>query len=151
MILIFYRTKKAHARAQLIKIMNKKLESDSPSNAADCSASSEGKTEPASRLVWWLARMASLQSYPRPDIKIGDTVVESSHLLGLCRHRIGLHSALGELVAIEGEWPYPKRFLIRSFDPTVGETWWANARVELVEQNEKRLASADKKLTNHEK
>jgi hypothetical protein len=99
------------------------------------SASSEAKTEPASRHVWWLARLAMLQSYPRPQIQIGDTVVESTHLLGLARHRLGLHSALGELIAIEGEWPYPERYLIRSFDPTVGETWWFNARVELVEQN----------------
>ena len=78
--------------------------------------------------------MAMLQSYPRQPIHLGDTVVESSHLLGLARHRLGLHSALGELVEIEGEWPYPKRFLIRSFDPSVGETWWSNASVELVEK-----------------
>jgi hypothetical protein len=104
-------------------------------DGAPCSASSEPKEEPASRIVWWLARMAMLQPYPRPKIKIGDTVVESSHLLGLARHRLGLHSALGELVEIEGEWPYPKRYLIRSFDPVVGETWWSNAKVELVEQN----------------
>lgn len=96
------------------------------------------KTETASRWVWWIANMAMNQPYPRKDPKVGDIVVEVTHLMGLTRARLGRHSAIGELLEIDesgGEWN--KRYLIRSADPAEGDNWWGNARIEVVESKSK--------------
>lgn len=92
------------------------------------------KTQTASRSVWWIIRLAMNLPYPRPVPKVGDTVVETTHCLGLARHRLGLHKALGELLAVEkGEYG-GERYLIKSFDPAEGETWWENAMIVRVEE-----------------
>lgn len=76
------------------------------------------------------------QPYPRAVPKVGDTVVETTHLLGLARHRLGLHKALGTLIEIDASGgEYGKRYLIKSHDPEEGETWWSNALVVVVEEN----------------
>ena len=93
------------------------------------------KTQPASKLVWWIARLASLRvpyngKIPKP--KVGDIVVEVTHIAGLAKHQLGLHSAIGELLEIgEDEHKSPK-YLIKSFDSNVGNTWWSNAYIAVV-------------------
>lgn len=78
------------------------------------------------------------QPYPRAVPKVGDTVVETTHLIGLARHRLGLHKALGTLIEIdESGGEYGKRYLIKSHDPEEGETWWSNAMIVVVEENVK--------------
>lgn len=76
-------------------------------SSASCSAFVQvlrrGDTEPqwASKLVWWLASLASAppREYRKP--KIGDIVVETTHRLGMARQKLGLIDAVGKLVRIE--------------------------------------------------
>ena len=100
--------------------------------AAICSA--ERDTTTASRWVWWIASLAMERPYPRREPKVGDTVVEVTHLCGLARHRLGLHTAIGELLEIR-RGKYGLEYLIKSADPNEGETWWENARIEVIEPN----------------
>lgn len=92
-------------------------------------------TETASRWVWWIAELAMKQPHPRPTAKVGDIVVEVTHLIGLAHHQLGRHKAIGELLEIEEGGKYGTRYLIKSADPNEGETWWENCRIEVIEQS----------------
>lgn len=87
-----------------------------------------GETEPqyASRLVWWIAHLAD---WTKP-VKVGDTVVEVTHRMGLARHQLGLHSALGELLKIEEERE-GTTYTIRDIEGQ--ERRWTNCKMCLVE------------------
>jgi len=87
-----------------------------------------GETEPqyASRLVWWIAGLAD---WTKP-VKVGDTVVEVTHRLGLARKQLGLHSALGELLKIE-ETPEGVTYTLRDIEGI--ERRWTNAKMCVVE------------------
>lgn len=102
--------------------------------AATCSAERDTKT--VSRWVWWIASLAMERPYPRREPQVGDTVVEVTHLIGLARHRLGLHQAIGELLEIR-RGKFGPEYLIKSADPAEGETWWENARIEVIEPNAK--------------
>lgn len=73
-----------------------------------------GAPESASRLVWWLARMALKQMGLQERPKVGDTVVEVTHLLGLAKHQLGLVSAVGELIKIEKDEQRGTLYTIRT-------------------------------------
>ena len=89
-----------------------------------------GETEPqyASRLVWWVA---SLADWTKP-VKVGDTVVEVTHRLGLARKQLGLHSAIGELLKIE-ETPEGVTYTLRDIEGI--ERRWTNAKMCVVESS----------------
>ena len=89
-----------------------------------------GETEPqyASRLVWWIAGLAD---WTKP-VKVGDTVVEVTHRLGLARKQLGLHSAIGELLKIE-ETPEGVTYTIRDIEGK--EQRWTNAKMCVVESS----------------
>ncbi len=89
-----------------------------------------GETEPqyASRLVWWIAGLAD---WTKP-VKVGDTVVEVTHRMGLARKQLGLHSALGELLKIE-ETPEGVTYTIRDIEGK--EQRWTNAKMCVVESS----------------
>ncbi len=100
---------------------------------APCSASvvqvvRRGEADPqyASRLVWWIAHLAD---WTKP-VKVGDTVVEVTHRIGLARHQLGLHSALGELLKIE-EGREGTTYTIRDIEGQ--ERRWTNCKMCLVE------------------
>ena len=95
-----------------------------------------GETETASPLVWWLARLAMRQMGRQPRPEVGDTVVEITHLLGLARHRLGLLSAVGELVKVEADEHQMPIYTIRG--PEGKETRWSNAEIVTIDRpNEK--------------
>jgi len=94
-----------------------------------------GETEPqyASRLVWWIAGLAD---WTKP-VKVGDTVVEVTHRLGMARKQLGLHSAIGELLKIE-ETPEGVTYTIRDIE---GEDQrWTNAKMCVVESSSPNVA-----------
>lgn len=89
-----------------------------------------GETEPqyASRLVWWVAGLAD---WTKP-VKVGDTVVEVTHRMGMARKQLGLHSALGELLKIE-ETPEGVTYTLRDIEGI--ERRWTNAKMCVVESS----------------
>ncbi len=90
-----------------------------------------GPPETASRLVWWLAKMAMQQMGRQPEPKIGDTVIEVTHLMGLARKRLGLLSAVGELIAIENDEQRGTLYTIRTLEGK--EQRWENAELVTIE------------------
>jgi len=87
--------------------------------------------ELASPLVLWIVRLA-LVRYPFLKPEIGDIVVEHTHVLGLCKHRLGLLSAIGELVKIEETKERGKVFTIKTLQGK--EIRWENAALLVVEK-----------------
>lgn len=84
--------------------------------------------EYASRLIWWIVGLAD---WTKP-VKVGDIVVEATHLMGLARKKLGLHSALGELLKIE-ETQEGKVYTLRDVEGI--ERRWTNAKMCLVESS----------------
>lgn len=91
-------------------------------------------TETASRWVWLIAILAMKLPYPREKPRVGDIVVETTHLFSLAQHRIGLHKAVGELLEIDKDKNGQPAYLIKSIDPYVGKTWWVNADITVIER-----------------
>jgi hypothetical protein len=91
-----------------------------------------GETETASPLVWWLARLALRQMGRQPRPEVGDTVVEVTHLMGLARHRLGLLSAVGELVKVEADEHQMPIYTIRGLEGK--ETRWSNAEIVTIDR-----------------
>ena len=109
------------------------------------SVKTNGKTETASRLVWWIARLALHQKGHIEPAKVGDMVVEVTHLMGLARHQLGLLTAVGELVAIEddsGVNHTGKIYAIKGLDGKV--TRWGNADVVAIERAPTKTPDLDK-------
>jgi hypothetical protein len=97
-----------------------------------------GPAENASPLVWWIGRMAMKARYE--DVcnpQVGDIVVETSHLMGMCRHRLGLMSALGELLKIEKIEGEGEVYTIQTVEGI--EQRWENAIVYVVERAKKKV------------
>lgn len=92
-----------------------------------------GESENASRLVWWLARAALRQMGRQPKPKVGDVVVEVTHLLGMARHRLGLLSAVGELLAIEEQEHLGPAYTIRTIEGK--EQRWSNAEMVTIDEH----------------
>ena len=93
----------------------------------------------ATRWAWWVARLANeLTMYRREwlEPKVGDTVVETTHILGLARHALGLEAAAGELVEI-ADGTYGKKYLVKN--PAGKLTWWENARIVVIERHIAKL------------
>lgn len=90
------------------------------------------KTEMASRLVWWIARLASKQMGFQPRPQVGDMVVEITHTLGLARRRLGLLSAVGELLRVEAGGPLGPVYVIRNLNGE--EARWENAQLVTIEK-----------------
>lgn len=88
--------------------------------------------ENASRLVWWLCRMALLQMGFKSRPEIGDTVVEVTHVLGLAKKRLGLLSAVGELIKIEKDDQRGTLYTIRTIEGK--EQRWENAEMVTIEK-----------------
>ena len=91
----------------------------------------------ASKYIWLVARLAMGLPYPRKTPEVGDLVVETTHIMGLARHKLGFEKALGYVLEIDdsdGEWN--KRYLIESLDKECGQTWWSNCLFEVVEEKE---------------
>lgn len=85
----------------------------------------------ASKLVWWLASLANKQrEHLEPEV--GDTVVETTHRLGLAKHGLGLISAVGELIAIETNNETGTAYTIRTLEGK--EQRWVNAKMEVLEK-----------------
>lgn len=101
-----------------------------PGSASVVQVVRRGETEPqyASRLVWWIAGLAD---WTKP-VKVGDTVVEVTHRLGLARKQLGLHSAIGELLKIE-ETPEGVTYTILDIEGK--EQRWTNAKMCVVESS----------------
>ena len=115
---------------------------------ASCSACvqvlSHGDTEPqwASKLVWWLADVAS-RAHPWREPQVGDAVVEITHRLGMARHSLGLIDAVGELIAIEKDEKEGTIYTIRTLEGK--ERRWSNARMVVVDRPNVRMSEgADK-------
>jgi len=92
-------------------------------------------TEKASRLVWWLIDLALAlrQKEPHPAApRVGDIVVEMTHTIGLAKHRLGLVSAVGELIRIE-EDSLGKVWVIKTLEGG-REVRWRNANVLVIER-----------------
>jgi hypothetical protein len=89
--------------------------------------------ENASPLVYLLIR--GLLTARTTDIfhpQVGDMVVEVTHLMGLAQHKLGLLSAVGELLKIEEIEGEGQRFTIRTVEGN--ETRWLNAEFYVVER-----------------
>ena len=107
------------------------------------SSKAEEKTETASRLVWWIARLAIRQMGGTTKAKVGDEVVEVTHLFGLAHHRIGLLTAVGELVKIEEDPKHGNIYTIKGLDGQ--EVRWANAEVVTIDRAPTKTPDLDKK------
>lgn len=87
-----------------------------------------------SPLVWQMVRMATelmqLRVEPRRP-KVGDTVIEYTHVLGLARKRLGLVSAVGQLIEVTKDEHGHDKYLIRT--PAGEETWWDNAGLFVID------------------
>jgi hypothetical protein len=90
-----------------------------------------GPPENASRLVWWLARLALKQMGRQPVPKLGDSVVEVTHLMGLARKQLGLLSAVGKLVGVEQDEHQGTIYTILTIEGKYQR--WENANVVTVE------------------
>lgn len=93
-----------------------------------------GQTEPqwASRLIWWIASLASCPPLEQRNPEIGDIVVETTHRLGMARHGLGLLDAIGELIAIEKLGDWDKIYTIRTLEGK--ERRWQNSSFSVVER-----------------
>ena len=108
-----------------------------PSEAGSMQRMDMPREEPqsATRWAWWVARLANeLTMYRREwlEPQIGDSVVETTHILGLARHALGLEVAAGELVEI-ADGTYGKKYLIKN--PAGKLMWWENARIVVIERH----------------
>ena len=92
----------------------------------------------ASKLIWWIARMAlrydskcrryrEMVQKPR----VGDIVVEYTHIIGMKKTRCGLYSAIGELLSIEEHERGETEYVIRTIEGDVQR--WKNAEFLIVE------------------
>lgn len=105
---------------------------------ASCSAFVQvlrhGDTEPqwASKLVWWLASLASVPPREYREPKVGDIVVETTHRLGMARHSLGLIDAVGELIAIEKDDKRGTIYTLRTLEGK--EQRWENAHMSVVDR-----------------
>lgn len=93
-----------------------------------------GDTEPewASKLVWWLASLASVPPPEWREPRVGDIVVETTHRLGMARHGLGLIAAVGELLKIEETKEEGKIYTIRTLEGK--EQRWSNADMSVVDR-----------------
>jgi hypothetical protein len=64
--------------------------------------------------------------------QVGDTVVEVTHLMGLAKQKLGLLSAVGELLKIEEIAGEGRRYTIRTVEGNVQR--WLNAEFYVVER-----------------
>lgn len=112
--------------------------------AATCSAFvrvlRHGDTEPewASKLVWWLAAIASVPPREWREPRVGDIVVETTHRIGMARHGLGLVAAVGELLKIEETKEQGKTYTIRTLEGK--EQRWSNAMMAVVERPNSKLS-----------
>ena len=88
-----------------------------------------GEIQPqyASHLVRWIVWLAD---WTKP-VKVGDIVVEVTHVIGLSRSQLGLHSAIGELLKVEQDTS-GTTYTIRDIEGK--EQRWTNAKICLVEE-----------------
>lgn len=105
-----------------------------PSCSACVQVLRHGDTEPqwASKLVWWLASLASVPPREYREPKVGDIVIETTHRLGMARHGLGLISAVGELIAIEKNETEGTIYTIRTLEGK--EQRWSNAHISVVDR-----------------
>ena len=84
-----------------------------------------------SKLVWWLALLAGkATNYKKP--KVGDWVVENTHLIGFAKRRVGLVEAVGKLISIENS---PTEGEIHTIETLEGKTQvWKNSSFSLLEE-----------------
>jgi len=85
----------------------------------------------ASKLVWWLAGLAH-QNRVNLEPRVGDVVVETTHRMGMGRHRLGLIDAVGELLKIEDSQETGKIYTIRTLEGK--EKRWVNAMMLVVDR-----------------
>lgn len=86
------------------------------------------KPELASMLVWWLALMAGeVTKYRHPVV--GDWVVESTHLVGTSRHKIGMLCAVGKLLKIEDDPEYKSEKVYTILTLEGKEQVWRNSKM----------------------
>jgi len=94
-----------------------------------------GPPENASSLVWMIGRLALKARYE--DVckpQVGDTVIEVTHLMGMARHKLGLLSAVGELLKVEQIEGEGEAYTIRTIEGV--EQRWLNAKIYVVERRE---------------
>ena len=88
----------------------------------------------ANKWVWWLAKAAmELQSLRRERLEpqVGDVAVETTHVIGLARHKLGLEAALGEIVSIEAG-KYGKIYTLKTMSGDLQK--WENAMLVVLER-----------------
>lgn len=90
-------------------------------------------TQEASRLVWWLAMLALKQLSLWREIRVGDWVIEASHILGLAKHRLGLMKAVGKVSHIHVSPSGDITYTLEGLDGK--ETSWGNASMIVIERN----------------
>lgn len=89
--------------------------------------------ENASILVWLLGRMALHAPYEATsNPKVGDIVIEITHLMGLAKHSLGLLSAVGTLLRIDDGGSQGEIYTIRTVEGI--EQRWRNAMVYVLER-----------------
>jgi len=98
--------------------------------------SKQSQTQTANKWVWYIARLA-LELWgdgKRRDPVVGDMVVETTHLVGLARHKLGLECAVGELMEIT-TGDYGKKYRIKTLS---GEfQYWENCLLVPLDRPEK--------------
>lgn len=113
-----------------------------------------GPPEPASRWVWHIADLAvnltakahcvpvdPFGNSTKPEV--GDIVVEWTHRLAFGKVKLGLHSAIGHLRAIEKDANGGEVYIIESLDESVGVKRWENGMIALVEKASSSAAGGD--------
>lgn len=113
-----------------------------PSCSACVQVLRHGESEPqwASKLVWWLASLASVPPREYREPKVGDIVIETTHRLGMARHGLGLIAAVGELIAIEKNETEGTIYTIRTLEGK--EQRWSNAHMSVVDRPNAALSDA---------
>lgn len=88
----------------------------------------------ASRLVYWLARLALKHAnectHHREKPEVGDIVIEYTHTIGLGHKQLGLIGAVGELIRVEKDDAWGTAFIIKTLEGK--EQRWVNASMLVV-------------------
>lgn len=83
-------------------------------------------------MVWWLA-FAEAKTYDEP--KIGDWVIETTHIIGLRSAMVGRLDAIGKLIKVETETePHLRGMKTYTIETIEGkEAIWSNAMFRKLE------------------
>ena len=87
------------------------------------------KLSNASPLVYYLG-LAVLRDPEIRKPKIGDMVIEVTHLINYSKLKLGLLSAVGELISIEQDEEYGEAYVIKTIEGK--EERWLNADIRVI-------------------